>query len=353
MKKQQVTVLGDGAWGTAIAQLLAHNGHHVMQWCYSQHVATEINRTRHNAYFLPNIALSPHITATTSLEEALAFSNYIFEAIPVKFLRSIVTQAQPFARNNHQWVILSKGIENDTLMLPSEILHSTLAHMLPEIIISGPSYAYDVAHHKLTSLVIASQSSADVQPIHELINNAQLHLSRSFDTQGIQRAAAFKNVVALALAILEGASHGENTRTFAFMRLFQEMQTFITHYNSPLETVYGPAGLGDLVLTAWGTRSKNRSWGIKIGHAMTQGLDIHELLKSPSHLNNQSVGSQSKEFQLERFKPEIPQPEGLNTLISLRNICIQDGISLPLSHALYQIIFENEPLALFINTLTK
>ncbi len=331
MQNKRVTVLGDGAWGTAIAQLLARNGHHVTLWCHSHNVAAEINTSRINSRFLPGITLLPHIVATTSLEQALTFSEYIFEAVPVKFLRSVIEQAQPFVNHDHHWIVLSKGIENNTHMLPVDIIRNALGYTPDTAILSGPSYAYDVANNEPTQVMLASSNLIHAETIQRLINNNSFHTILSSDPVGIQYAAAFKNVATLGMGLLEGASYGENSRTLAFMKFLDEMKTLLMHYGGSSETTYNCAGLGDLVLTAWGNKSKNRAWGIKIGQAIKNGLNAQDFLTSQENSTS--------------------QPEGLNTLISLQHMSIQDTIPLPLTHALYKVIFETTPLTTFVDAL--
>ena len=150
MKK--VSILGAGAWGTAVACLLADNGYQVTLWCHEPAVADAINNTRINERYLPGVTLSPLIQPTVDLQEVVAHAQWIFEAVPVKFLRSVLVQAQPFYMQSQKWVIMSKGIEQDTLMLPTQILDDVFKADVHKAIFSGPSFAADLAQKQITGV---------------------------------------------------------------------------------------------------------------------------------------------------------------------------------------------------------
>jgi glycerol-3-phosphate dehydrogenase (NAD(P)+) len=307
----KVTVLGEGTWGSAIAQLLAFNGHEVMLWCHDSKQAQFLNKQTD----------SP-IQATDSLSIALAHAPFIFEAIPVKFLRWAVQQTAPCAQN-HTWISLSKGIEQDTLLFPTQIIQDLIPNA-PCVALSGPSYAQDVVRQEPTLVTLAGDDPALSKTIADFVVNKNFRVEYSTDLIGVQACAAYKNVAALALGMLEGMGHGHNTRTFAFMRALEEMAILVKALGGQQDTIYGPAGVGDLALTALGGQSKNRALGVKLG----QGLPLEKALTQLTGI-----------------------PESVNTVASFSQLEKRHNLSLPLSQTVYAILYAGKPVSTLLNCL--
>lgn len=323
---KNIAVLGDGAWGTAMAQLLAGNGHQVTLWCHNAEIAHTIASTRLNSNYLPGITLSERITPTTSLKKAFE-SSIIFEAIPIKFLRTVLMQAKAYSNANHRWVILSKGIENKTLLLPREIIAKTLPHTVVSscVVLAGPSYAHDVATQQPTMVTIASSDRAQAQYVQGLVHNAWFVAELSEDIIGVQLCAAYKNVAALCIGMLEGAGYGENTRILALIKCLDEMHYLISARGGNLDTVYGPSGLGDLILTGLGSQSKNRTVGLLLG----KGNKLEQALAATGYV-----------------------PEGINTVVSLQQFAQRYSLVLPICAAVHAIIFNQQSVSLLVQLLT-
>ena len=166
---KKIVVLGEGAWGTAIASVLAHNGYTVHLWCYNQDVAQTIKNTQINERYLPGITLPRLIIPTSDMQEVLHDAKVVFEAIPVQFLRSILVQAKPFFTSDQTWVVLSKGIEQETLLFPTQIIDDVFGTEVSQAVLAGPSFARDVALQKITAVSLASSSCKVAQAIQKIL----------------------------------------------------------------------------------------------------------------------------------------------------------------------------------------
>ena len=318
-----ITVLGAGAWGTAVATLLAANNHNVTLWCYNQEVAKSIHETRNNSRCLPNFELSEKITPTTDLRVALA-SEIIFEAIPVQFLRSVLEQCKPHRKNNQLWVGLSKGIEHKTLLVPTQMITDILGDDVTCAALSGPSYAHDLAEQQPTGVTIAADDAQVVEQLKELLTNDYFCVEKSDDLLGIQMGGALKNIFALGIGVLAGAGYQSNTQALMMMRGLQEFEKLLTKLGCNKETLYSSAGIGDLVLTSFGGKSRNYNVGFLLG----QGKKLDVILKETGQTC-----------------------EGANTLKSIKQLAERNNIELPICTQLYKITFENTPVKHFAKTL--
>ncbi len=309
---QRVTVLGAGAFGTAIASLLAHKGHEVLVWCREPEIAASINNEHKNCVYLSSAVLPDTVTATNDLEQALAFSDYIFETIPVAFLRATMRQARSYARPDQRWILMSKGIENDTYALPHAILEQELEHAPLYAVLAGPTFAKELIERHFTAAILASTSAALVKELMPMITSDYFQPYPSNDPIGVEVAGAIKNVLALAIGIAQGIGLHTNTRAYLLTQGMREIAELAYYFDGKSETIYGLAGLGDIVLTCTGSLSKNLQAGILLGEGKT----------------------------LEQIKQVIPTlPEGLNTLTSLHAFISRVGVEFPIVDATYQFIY--------------
>jgi glycerol-3-phosphate dehydrogenase (NAD(P)+) len=321
-----VTMLGDGAWGTAVASLLAYNGYHVKLWCFNPLVAESIIKTRSNSLFLPNIVLPEQITPITNLSEAITDTHYIFIAIPIIHMRSVISQLDRNSIANRQFILLNKGIEKNTLLLPSEIL----THILGSVsytIISGPSFARDLALQQLTGVSIAAPTRDQAYTIQELVDNNYFRSFYTADYRGCQVAAALKNILALGMGILDSLGYSDNTKNFFLTMGIAEIAQLICALGGNRETVYSLAGIGDIMLTALGSQSKNLALGKRIGSGETLA---HIRAASNNNL-----------------------PESINTLTSLAQLMQKHTLSLPLCEIIHDIVFKQKSPHELVKTLMK
>lgn len=322
MKK--VTVLGEGAWGTAIALLLADNGYNVSLWCYHQEIAEGIAKTRCNDRYMPGVPLPQNITPTHDLAKACQSSDYIFEAIPVKYLRTVLEQAKQYYRDDQTWVVLSKGIEQETLLFPTQIIDDVFQADVHAAVLAGPSFAKDVVEKKITAVTIAADTCKQGEALQQLVTTLYFRPYITTDVMGVQTAAALKNVLTLAIGILDGARYTDNSKAFIFTRGLHEIAQLAVTLGGMKETIYGLSGVGDLMLSATGSLSRNLEVGKKLGY----GQDLETILKETGYI-----------------------PEGINTVQSIHELIAKKDLSLPICNGIYDIIFQNKSVSVFLDSL--
>jgi glycerol-3-phosphate dehydrogenase (NAD(P)+) len=308
---KEVGILGEGAWGTAIATLLARNGIKVHLWCYDNDIAQEIRTKKINSRYLPGIKLPELITPTTDLPTLLKNNSLIFEAIPIQYMRSTLEKCKNYTSTEQKWVILSKGIENNTLFLPTQILDDVLGSVKHKAVLVGPSFAHDVATQQITAVTLATTDCDFGLAIQKILANNFFRPYLSLDVIGVQIGGALKNVVALAIGMLDGAGYTDNVKAFVLTRGLNEMMLLSQLRGGRAETIYGLSGVGDLVLTAMGERSKNREVGKRIG----MGQSLQTILDQTGYI-----------------------PEGVNTAVSINQLIQKFSLDFPVCKGVHDIL---------------
>lgn len=322
-----VTVLGAGAWGTAVATLLAQNGCTVKLWCYDASVAHEITTHGTNHRYLPGITLHSGIQAVTDLGQALDQSTYIFEAIPVVHLRSVLEQARPYYISRQVWVVLSKGIEQQTLMLPTQIIDDVFGssnNQTQRAVFSGPSFAMDLAQQQVTAVTIAATDCHIGNQLQGLLANGYFRPYISLDIIGAQVGGALKNSITLGIGILEGAGYTDNAKAFLLTRGLHEIAQVAIAMGGKQETIYGLSGMGDLILSSMGKLSKNLAIGKRLG----SGVTLTQIAEQSAIL-----------------------PEGINTIQSVYELISSKKLDLPICLGIYQMIFNEKSTHQFLAEL--
>lgn len=300
-----VVILGAGAWGSALANLLKYNGHTVTIWVHDAELATR-----------------PCITADT--QTAFAHAEVIIVAIPCAYIRSVMHQVRSYCRADQQWVVASKGIEQETGMLPTQIIADVIGKQTRLVALSGPSFARDLVDHQLTGMVVATADTQVGMQIAQLLRNTYVRIDLSDDSIGVQVGGALKNCVALAVGILEGAGHTDNTRALLITRCLQEIITIGLALHAQENTFYGLAGIGDLILTSMSSESRN----VVAGNLLAQGVSVHDL-----HAHMGAVA------------------EGVNTLAAVDQLVRTHALDAPLHRALHAIVFASAPLQSLLDLL--
>lgn len=309
MKK--VTMIGAGAWGTAVSTVLAANGYTVTLWCYETEVVESIKSTSQNSLFLPGEHLDKKIIPTDSLEVALTDAEYVFFAVPVKFARTILSSCSPFFTKDQVWIFLDKGIEQETLLMPIEIAKLIFKGLNKVVACMGPSFAKDVVRKELTGIVCASENQFIITQVQKLLHNDYFKVVPSDDIIGVQLCAALKNVITLSVGILDGADSADNTKAFFFTQILQEARHILIACNGKEGTLYGLAGIGDIVLTTFGSQSRN----LQVGRLIGKGYLVQEAADSMKS-----------------------SPEGVNTLFSLQKLLEEKQLVCPLIQAIYDVV---------------
>lgn len=309
--KQHVLVLGGGAWGTAVATVLAHNGHDVLLWCREAKVAATINAERQNSRYLPGVILPSNLVAVSDLAEAFSQVTHIFEAVPVAFMREVLTSARAHARPEQTWIMMSKGIESETLSLPTDILTEVMGAEVKVAVLGGPNFAKEVARKDFSGTVIASPDRVRALEICALLENDYFKPVVGHDMIGIQIAGAIKNVIALGVGMTHGQGAGPNAAAFLITQGLHEMAALAHALGGRKETLFGLGGIGDLILTATGQQSRNLQAGIMLGQGKT----------------------------LEQVKEALGvYPEGVNSCRSLSLLIARYGLHMPFCHAVCDVL---------------
>src|SRR4051812_13918105 len=260
-------VIGGGAWGTALADLLASNGHDAIIWAFESDVVDSINE-KHSNRFLRDVALDPSLRATSDLEAALTDATLVVLATPSHHLRRIMGLGQQWFADDAILAVASKGIERKTLSLMTEVVAAQVpGHSV--VALSGPSFAAEVAARHPTAIVAASSSETAALVVQDALSSNSFRVYTHDDVIGVELGGALKNVMAVATGIVEGVGLGYNSRAALITRGLHEMTRLGVAIGARASTFAGLAGVGDLVLTCTGALSRNRALGIEIGKGAT------------------------------------------------------------------------------------
>ena len=271
-----VAILGAGSFGTALAAHLGAGGHDVRLWARDAALADDIARRHANPVYLPDIALPPSVVATGALDRALADAELIVAAVPSHGLRRVLEQARPLVHPGLTVVSATKGLEEDTHLRMSELIVEVLGVETPVAVISGPSFAAEVARGLPTAIVVASSRPESVTLVQDEFRGRYLRLYGSEDLVGVEIGGALKNVIAIAAGIVDGMGLGPNALAALVTRGLAEITRLACALGGRRETLSGLAGLGDLVLTCTGALSRNRHVGVELA----QGRALDEILGS-------------------------------------------------------------------------
>jgi glycerol-3-phosphate dehydrogenase (NAD(P)+) len=263
-----VAVLGAGSWGTALAVHLGRAGHDVRLWARDQALAEALTRDRANPRYLQGVTLPDGVQATASLERALAGASFVLLVVPSHGLRAVVRDAAPHLRGDAILVSAVKGIEAETLNRMSEVITQE-AGGSPVVVLSGPSFAVEVAHGLPTAVLAASTDGQAAAAVQDQFRGRGLRLYVSDDVAGVEIGGALKNVIAIAAGAVEGLGLGHNAMAALITRGLAEISRLACAVGGRRDTLAGLSGLGDLVLTCTGDLSRNRRVGIELGGGRT------------------------------------------------------------------------------------
>ncbi len=269
-------VIGGGAWGSALAQVCARAGLETTLWAREAEVVTTINRFHENTRFLPEIGLDPTIRATADLAD-LAGVDLILAVTPAQHLRATLTAFAPHCRAGLPILLCAKGIEQGSLKLMTEVLAETAPGAFPAVL-SGPSFASDVARGLPTAVTLACPDEHRARDLAELIATPSFRPYFATDMIGAEAGGAVKNVLAIACGIVEGRGLGRSAQAALITRGFSELTRLAVALGGEAETVAGLCGLGDRVLTCSSPQSRNMSVGLALGLGQTLGEALADKL---------------------------------------------------------------------------
>ena len=259
----KAAVIGSGGWGTALALVLAENGHNVSLWCRREDKCDELRRTRENPV-LKGVSLPSGLEITADLACA-SRCDVVVIATPSFAVRETSRRLAPWLTPGTVVVSVSKGIEKDTSLLMSQIVEEELGSDYPVVVLSGPSHAEEVARGVPTAVVVASQSRAAAELVQDLFMNHRFRIYTSPDILGVEIGAAMKNVIAICAGWCAGVGFGDNTKAMLMTRGLTEMARLGMAVGGRKETFAGLAGLGDLIVTCTSMHSRNCRAGVRIG----------------------------------------------------------------------------------------
>jgi glycerol-3-phosphate dehydrogenase (NAD(P)+) len=263
---KNLAIIGGGGWGTALAIILAPRVPRVRLWVYEADLAARMSETRENDVYLPGCLLPRRVEIVTQLPAALDGAEIVLSAIPSHLVRGLYQQMLPFLNESMVFVSATKGLENDTLFRMSEVIQEVLRNRLdPRVaVISGPTFALEVARFEPTALVVASTDSTLAETVQGAFSGPTFRLYANSDTIGVELGGSVKNVVAIGAGVVSGLGLGHNTMAALITRGLAEITRLAVAMGGAAQTLAGLAGLGDLVLTCSGDLSRNRMVGVEL-----------------------------------------------------------------------------------------
>ena len=312
----EISVIGSGSWGTALAVLLASKLPKVTLWCLESEVAENINHTHCNPLYVSEFSLPDTLQADTDLLAVAARSRVLVMVVPTQFTRGILQRLSEVVSAETRFVFASKGVEVETLTLISDIYADVFGQdrLGNACFLSGPSFAREVLMQQPTAVTIAGNNRAVVQEMQMLFYTPYFRTYASTDVVGVELGGALKNVIALAAGVSDGLGFGNNARAALITRGLAEMIRLGVRLGAMAETFSGLSGLGDLLLTATSTQSRNYSTGFRLGS-----------------------GERWEEIQ----KGTREVAEGVQTTLSVWHLAKKMDIDMPIAQAVYAILYEN------------
>jgi glycerol-3-phosphate dehydrogenase (NAD(P)+) len=308
-------VIGAGAWGTALADLLARNDHEVRMWAYEWDVVESINRSHLNRRFLPGSPLYDTITAYNEIGDALEGAELVTLVTPSHVLRSIAKSASSSIDDGIPVVVASKGIEAGSLALMTDVIADEIPRATV-VALSGPSFAAEVIAQQPTAVVVASEDDDAALFAQQTFSSIHFRAYTHSDVTGVEVGGALKNVMAVATGIAEGLGLGFNARAALITRGLAEMMRLGEKLGAEPATLAGLAGMGDLVLTCTGSLSRNRAVGFEVG----QGRTLESVLAGKETV-----------------------AEGVVTTRSAHALAAREGVEMPIVDAVQKVLFEGQP----------
>ena len=312
MKK--IALIGTGAYGLGVSISLLKKNESVSMWVENEDKAKFLNNNKKHANILPNIEIPANITFSNDLDEVIKGTNIVFIAVAAKYIDNIAKKLSKLNIKNKHFCILSKGIEQNTCEFVTDVFKKYIKTKNLSVI-SGPSFAIDMAHNEPVGLSIASKNIKTIKEIKKVLSSDTVKLRTSNDIIGVELCGSVKNVIAIASGILEGLGYNESTRSFLITESLHDIKSLIYGLGGKKKTILSFAGVGDLLLTATSTKSRNYTYGILIGKKNYTIAD--------DYLNNNTV-------------------EGYYTIKSIYTLIKRKKIDIPIIKLIYEIIINKK-----------
>jgi len=313
----KIGVIGSGSFGTALGSILADKGYDVVLWTRSAEQASSINEKHINNKHMPELQLPEKLKASTQLLEVVRDKEMIVSAPPSHALSGILREIKDHLPAKVPIVSASKGIENESLRLVSEIFESELPGSFHSQLsyLSGPSFAKEMVKKVPTIVSIASKNEATAKRVQEIFSFKYFRTYWTPDVVGVEIGGAVKNVIAIAAGVSDGLGFGQNTRAALITRGLAEITRLGMHMGADPKTFLGPAGMGDLVLTCCGEASRNRTVGFRLG----KGEKLSAILASMNEV-----------------------AEGVKTTLSTKNLADKRGVEMPITQEVFKMLYEDK-----------
>ncbi|MEW9111357.1 MAG: NAD(P)H-dependent glycerol-3-phosphate dehydrogenase [Cytobacillus gottheilii] len=313
---ESIAVIGAGSWGTALAMVLADNGHDVRLWGHKPEQIDEINTHHTNQKYLPDITLPKNIIGHVSLGEALEDAEVLVLAVPTKAIREVVNKITVIRKDPMTIVHVSKGIEPNSLMRISEMIEEeTPSHLLKSVVVlSGPSHAEEVSLRQPTTVTVSSKELEEAERIQDLFINQHFRVYTNPDIIGVEIGGALKNIIALAAGITDGLGYGDNAKAALITRGLAEIARLGVKMGASPLTFSGLTGIGDLIVTCTSVHSRN--W--RAGNLLGKGQNLQEVLDNMGMV-----------------------VEGVRTTKAAHQLAEKYQVTMPITDVLYSVLFEN------------
>ncbi|MDY4023426.1 NAD(P)H-dependent glycerol-3-phosphate dehydrogenase [Staphylococcus borealis] len=315
----KITVFGMGSFGTALANVLAENGHTVLMWGKNEDSVKELNDHHQNNRYLKDVILNSSIKATSDINEAVNFTDIYLMALPTKAMREVTSQIDGLINSKKTFIHVAKGIENDSFKRVSEMIEDSISeeHNGGIGVLSGPSHAEEVVIKQPTTVAASSKDEKVSELIQDLFMNDYLRVYTNNDLVGVELGGALKNIIAVASGIVAGMGYGDNAKAALMTRGLAEISRLGEKLGADPMTFLGLGGIGDLIVTCTSTHSRNYTLGYKLGQGQTMDEALNEM--------NMVV-------------------EGIYTTNSVYHLAKQQNVDMPITNALYKVLFEDKPV---------
>jgi len=326
---KNIAIIGAGSWGTALALVAARSGNRVRLWAHDAEVAALLRRERDNKIYLPGFTLPGKIEPTDDLAEALGETEFVVTVIPSHVCREVYCQMLPHLRPQMVFVSATKGIEIATQMRIEEVVRDVLHdHFEPRYVaLSGPSFALEVARDEPCAIVAASHSPAWALAVQSAFSSRRFRVYTNNDVVGVEIGGAVKNVMAIATGAVNGLGLGYNSAAALVTRGLAEMTRLVVKLGGRSETMAGLAGMGDLVLTCFGSLSRNRHVGYELG----RGRKLSEIIGEMREV-----------------------AEGVKTARATHELAQRIGVEMPITDGVYQMLYQDKsPQELMIELMER
>lgn len=319
MEQDRVAIIGAGSWGTALALLLADKGVEVRLWGHRPEHVQLLHKERENKTYLPGYPFPPALQPTASMQEAVTGVGAICMVVPSHTYRQVFHQVLEHAPDGVPFVSATKGIENQSLNTMTQVMDECIAEAgtspAPLAVLSGPSFAKEVAARVPTAITIGCADAGAAEALQQLFSTDYFRVYTSSDIVGLEISAALKNIIAIGAGICDGLEFGSNARAAVITRGLAEMTRLGTMLGASQQTFFGLSGLGDLVLTCTGELSRNRYVGIELG----KGRSLESIVDSMTMV-----------------------AEGIKTTRSVYDLVRNLEVEMPILEQVYQVLYEGK-----------